>query len=119
MSLRLKAEVLVATMVAVLLVVLMVASSAPAEAEDAWVLLAEQKRSTRGGPYQRTSLDPVRGYTTLQECAATLDSLQSAGDQRWGPSTLYRFMGDPKVEVFFVTFQCLPAAVDPRAPARH
>ena len=117
MSSRLKAQVLVATMVAVPLVVLTVASSAAAE--DAWVLWAEQKRSTRGGPYQRTSLDPVRGYTTLQECAATLDSLQSAGDQRWGPSTLYCFMGDPKVEVFFVTFQCLPAAVDPRAPARR
>jgi hypothetical protein len=103
-------------MLSVLLVLTLASSAA---AEDAWVLWAEQKRSTRGGPYQRTSLDPVRGYTTLQECAATLDSLQSAGDQRWGPATLYRFMGDPKAEVFFVTFQCLPAAVDPRAPARR
>jgi hypothetical protein len=104
------------TIIAALLVLTLASSAA---AEDAWVLWAEQKRSTRGGPYQRTSLDPVRGYTTLQECAATLDGLQSAGDQRWGPATLYRFMGDPKAEVFFVTFQCLPAAVDPRAPARR
>src|SRR5262249_21221670 len=51
------------TMVAILLVVVTLASSAAAE--DAWVLWAEQKRSTRGGLYERTSLDPVRGYSTL------------------------------------------------------
>jgi|SRR5262245_5900614 len=107
----------VVTLLSVLLVVPTLSSSAAAE--SAWVLWAEQKRSTRGGVYQRTSLDPLSGYPSLQECAAKLDSLQSAGDQRWGPATLYRFVGDPKVEVFFITFQCLPASVDPRTPARR
>ena len=105
------------TLVSVLLAVLTLASSVAAN--DAWVLWAEQKRATRGGTYERTSLDPVSRYASLQECAAKLDSLQSAGDQRWGPSTLFRFTGDPKVAVFFVTFQCLPATVDPRTPAKR
>ena len=108
---------LAVTMLSALLSVVVLASSA--WAEYAWVLWADQQRSTRGTPYQRTSLDRVSAYTSLQECAAKLDSLQSAGDQRWGPSTLYRFMGDPRVEVVFITWQCLPATVDPRPPTRR
>jgi hypothetical protein len=106
--------------VAVLCVLLVVPALASlVAAESAWVLWAEQRRSTRGSAYQRTSLDQVSGYASLQDCAAKLDSLQAAGDQRLGPAKLYRFTGDPKVEVFFVTFQCLPANVDPRTPARR
>ena len=90
-----------------------------ARAQSAWVLWADQKRSTRGSVYERVSLEPVSNYTTLQECAAKLDSLQAAGDQRWGPATLYRFAGDPKGEVVFTAFQCLPASVDPRTPTKR
>ena len=90
-----------------------------ARAQSAWVLWADEKRSTRGGVYERVSLDPVSSFTTLAECAAKLDTLQSAGDQRWGPATLYRFAGDPKVEVVFITWQCLPAGLDPRAPTKR
>lgn len=63
------------------------------------MLWAEQRRSAPGSQYQRASVDPVSSYATLQECAAKLDTLQSAGDQRWGPAMLYRVVGDPKVEV--------------------
>jgi hypothetical protein len=105
------------TLLCVVLIVVTVASSAGAE--YAWVLWAEQRRSTRGSLYQRTSLEQVSAYTSLQECAAKLDSLQAAGDQRWGPSTLYRFMGDPKVEVIFIGWQCLPATIDPRTPGNR
>lgn len=86
------------TLFSVWLTVLTLASAVAAE--DAWVLWAEQKRATRGGAYERTSLDPVSRYASLQECAARLDSLQSAGDQRWGPSTLFRFTGDRKSRCF-------------------
>jgi len=85
-------------------------------AQYAWARWAEQRRSTRDNPHQQTSVEQVNAYTTLQECAAKLDSLQSAGDQRWGPAMLYRVIGDPKVEVIFITWQCLPATVDPRGP---
>jgi hypothetical protein len=62
-------------------------------AQYAWALWAEQRRSTRNNPHQQTSVEQVNAYTTLQECAAKLDSLQSAGDQRWGPAMLYRVIG--------------------------
>lgn len=106
----------VAVLVALLAVPTLTSS---ARAQSAWVLWADQKRSTRGGVYERVSLEPVSNYATIQECAATLDRLQTAGDQRWGPATLYRFAGDPKVEVVFIAWQCLPASVDPRTPAKR
>jgi len=92
---------------------------ASAGADPAWVLWAEQRRSTPGSQYQRASVERVSSYSTLQECAAKLDGLQSAGDQRWGPAMLYRVVGDPKVEVLFITWQCLPATVEPRGPSNR
>jgi hypothetical protein len=108
------AHTLAVTILAALLAVLTLAPSA--WAQSAWALWAEQRRSTRDNPHQQTSVEQVNAYTTLQECAAKLDSLQSAGDQRWGPAMLYRVIGDPKVEVIFITWQCLPDTVDPRRP---
>jgi hypothetical protein len=105
------------TLLAVLTLVACVAGLAPsAWAQYAWALWAEQRRSTRDNPHQQTSVEQVNAYMTLQECAAKLDSLQSAGDRRWGPAMLYRVIGDPKIEVIFITWQCLPDTVDPRGP---
>jgi len=56
----------------------------------------------------------MSAYTSDRDCTAKLDSLQTASDQRWAPTTLDRYMGDPKTKVTHVKWQCLPDTVDPR-----
>ena len=101
----------------------LLAFAASARAECAWVLWSIYAVLTNGGPCRDDGWSPMSAYRSDLDCTAKLDSLQTSGDHpgaprdhRWAPTTLDRYMGDPKKEVTHAKWQCLPDTVDPCGP---